>query len=403
MITDDFQFSDQSDCRTNHEALQLSDQVQEESESTQSSDEANLGTQMVPSKLREIARQVHENKAEIQETVRTLLTWFGAKRRGFYVVNSIQKALAEVELTTDPDFANVYIDAKVRIIPLQQSNIDTSQHLSVEDKATSEIEVPDATAEVVVDEYISGAIEDPTFRIGKLESANNAPITVAPDSTLLEATTLMMFHDFSQLPVMQGGREIKGVVSWESIGKRKALNLPCERVRDCMETVVPEVPSESSLFSAIDLIVKHGYVLVRQRDRRISGIVTTTDLSLQFRQLAEPFLLVGEIENYIRRLIDGKFTIDQLSSVRNPNDDDRTINTVADLTFGEYLRLLENPEYWEILQIPVDRTIFIKKLDRVRELRNDVMHFDPDPFIEEDLQMLRLFANFMRNLDAKRD
>lgn len=402
MITDGFQGSDQADCRVNFETLQLSDQVQEESESTQSSDEANLETQIVPNKLREIARQVHENGAEVQETVRTLLTWFGAKRRGLYVVNSIQKALAEVGLTTNPDFTNVYIDAEVRIIPAQQPNDDISQHLPVEDEATSEIEVPDATAEVVVDEYVSGAIEDPTFRIGKLESANNAPITVAPDSTLLEATTLMMFHDFSQLPVTQGEREIKGAVSWESIGKRKALNLPCERVRDCMETVVPEVTSESSLFSAIDLIVKHGYVLVRQRDRRISGIVTTTDLSLQFRQLAEPFLLVGEIENYIRRLIDGKFTIEQLSSVQGPNDD-RTINTVADLTFGEYLRLLEHPEYWKSLQIPVDRTIFIKKLDRVRELRNDVMHFDPDPFIEEDLQMLRLFANFMRILDVRRD
>jgi len=213
----------------------------------------------------------------------------------------------------------------------------------------------------------------------------------------------MMFHDFSQLPVMQGEREVKGVISWESIGRRKALNLSCNKVRDCMDTMVPEVPSEYSLFSAIDLIIKHGYVLVRQRDRKISGIVTTTDLSLQFRQLAEPFLLVGEIENYIRRLIDGKFTIEQLSAVRNPTDDARIITNVADLTFGEYLRLLENPEYWEILQIPVDRTIFVKKLDRVRELRNDVMHFDPDPFVEEDIQTLRLFSDFMRSLDVKRD
>jgi len=264
--------------------------------------------------------------------------------------------------------------------------------------------LPDAIAEVATDEFVSGAVEDPTFRIGKLESANNIPITVTPDSTLLQAITLMMFHDFSQLPVMQGEREVKGVISWESIGKRKALNLPCEKVRDCIETVVPEVSSESSLFSAIDLIVKHGYVLVRQPpERKISGIVTTTDLSLQFRQLAEPFLLVGEIENYVRRLIGGRFTIEQLSSVRSPNDSSLIISTVADLNFGEYVRLLEKPEYWESLQMPVDRTIFIRKLDRVRELRNDVMHFDPDPFAEEDLQMLRLFANLMRVLDVKKD
>ena len=402
MTTDDFQVDDQADCGVSSEPLQVFEQRQRV-ESTQSSSEANLETQTVPNKLRDIARQIHENGAEVQESVRTLLSWFGAKRRGLYVVDSIQKALTEVGLTTEPDFTNVYIDSEVYIIPFQQSHADKPQHQSVEDKVTSAIGVPDATAEVVADEYVSGAIEDPTFRIGKLEAANNAPVTVAPDSKLLEATTLMMFHDFSQLPVMQGEREIKGVVSWESIGKRKALNLSCERVRDCMEIVVPEVPSEFSLFSAIDLIVKHGYVLVRQRDRVISGIVTTTDLSLQFRQLAEPFLLVGEIENYIRRLIDGKFTSDQLSSVRSPNDNGRTINNVADLTFGEYLRLLENPEYWGSLLIPVDRAIFIKKLDRIREIRNDVMHFDPDPFVEEDLRLLRLSANFVRNLDVKRD
>jgi len=402
MITDDFQHSYQDNCQADSESLQFSDQVH--SEQDQLLDEASASPQMVPIKLREIARQVHENKAEAHETVRNILAWFGAKRRGLYVVNSIQKALADLELTTEPDFTNVYIDSEVQIIPIPDyySSIEMSRSPSLKDGGVV-MEMPDEILDSDADEYVFGAIEDPTFRIGKLESANNSPVTVVPDATLLEATTLMMFHDFSQLPVMQGEREVKGVISWESIGRRKALNLSCNKVRDCMDTMVPEVPSEYSLFSAIDLIIKHGYVLVRQRDRKISGIVTTTDLSLQFRQLAEPFLLVGEIENYIRRLIDGKFTIEQLSAVRNPTDDARIITNVADLTFGEYLRLLENPEYWEILQIPVDRTIFVKKLDRVRELRNDVMHFDPDPFVEEDIQTLRLFSDFMRSLDVKRD
>ncbi|MEM8503731.1 MAG: CBS domain-containing protein [Cyanobacteria bacterium P01_D01_bin.1] len=396
------QVSNQLGSEVNLEVLYDSERV-EGFNLRQLPNEISAESEAVPTKLQEIALQVQSNNAGVQATVRTLLSWFGAKRRGLYVVDTIQNALSKLGLTTDPDFTNVYIDSEVHIIPAWLSSTDRLRHSPVEENAGLEREVPDATAEVIVGEYVSGAIEDPTFRIGNLEAANKVPIAVSPDSDLLEATTLMMFHDFSQLPAMQGEREVKGVVSWESIGKRKALCLPCEKVRDCMEIIVPEVPSEFSLFSAIDLIIKHGYVLVRQRDRRISGIVTTTDLSLQFRQLAEPFLLVGEIENYIRRLIDGKFTSEQLSSVQNPNDRDRTICTVSDLTFGEYLRLLEKPEYWEILQIPVSRTIFIKKLHRIREIRNDVMHFDPDPFAEEDLQVLRWSVNFMRNLDLKRD
>ncbi|WP_414516132.1 CBS domain-containing protein [Nostoc sp. PCC 9305] len=353
---------------------------------------------MVPEKLQEIARQVYEDNSQAQETVRTLLTWFGAKRRRF-VVDTIRKALTEVNLATEPDFTNVYIDAEVRFVPAQKPN--EAEAKAITEDAISATYLPDATAEVTTAEFVYGAIEDPTFRIGQLASANSTPIVVNPNLPLLEATTLMMMRDFSQLPVMQSEREVKGVISWESIGRRISLKRPCERVRDCMETTVPEVTAESSLFSAIDLIVKHGYVLVRQQDQKISGIVTTSDLSLQFRQLTEPFLLVGEIENYVRRLIDGKFTTEQLASVRDPKDE-RVINSVVDLTFGEYLRLLEKPEHWNNLNISIDRATFIKHLDIIRELRNDVMHFDPDPFAEEDIQMLRLFINFMRILDPKK-
>jgi len=66
---------------------------------------------------------VHEGKTEV-ETVRTILSWFGAKRRGISVVNLIQKALAEVHLTTEPDFTSQYIDAQVRFIPNRQLNTE---------------------------------------------------------------------------------------------------------------------------------------------------------------------------------------------------------------------------------------------------------------------------------------
>ena len=99
---------------------------------------------MVPIKLREIARQVHENKAEAHETVRNILAWFGAKRRGLYVVNSIQKALADLELTTEPDFTNVYIDSEVQIIPIPDyySSIEMSRSPSLKDGGVV-MEMPD--------------------------------------------------------------------------------------------------------------------------------------------------------------------------------------------------------------------------------------------------------------------
>ena len=153
---------------------------------------------------------------------------------------------------------------------------------------------------------ISGDANDPTYRIGKLESATCELLSVIPDFPISKAITLMLMHDYSQLPVMTNDRDVKGMISWKTIGSRLALGKSATLVGECME--VPQIVSASnSLFSVIAQIVKFDSVLVRGQDKTITGIVTTSDLSVQFRQLSEPFLLLEEIENHIRNVIDGHF------------------------------------------------------------------------------------------------
>jgi hypothetical protein len=71
---------------------------------------------------------------------------------------------------------------------------------------------------------------------------------------------------------------------------------------------------------------------------------------------------------------------------------------MTDLTFGEYIRLIESEENWKKLKIEIDRVTFIAQLNRVREVRNDVMHFDPDGLDDDDLTFLREFAQFLKRL-----
>ncbi len=47
------------------------------------------------------------------------------------------------------------------------------------------------------------------------------------------------------------------------------------------------------------------------------------------------------------------------------------------------------------LGVELARSPFLEHLRRVRELRNDVMHFEPEPLEDADLAMLRLFATFL--------
>lgn len=243
------------------------------------------------------------------------------------------------------------------------------------------------------------AYADPIYRISKLASSARKPLSVSPDTKLEEAVTHMLTNDFSQLPVMTSGRDVKGIITWASIGSRLAMGKKCFVARELMEQH-QEIRSDASLFSAIGIIAEHQYVLVRGHDQKITGIVTASDLSLQFQQMAEPFLLLGEIENHVRRVISQRFAPTELESAKDPTDTKRVVTSVADLTYGEYIRLLENPERWDKLNITVDRKTCIEKFESVRRIRNDVMHFDPDGIPEKDLMTLREFARFLQRLQV---
>jgi len=241
------------------------------------------------------------------------------------------------------------------------------------------------------------AYADPIYRISKLVSSMHKPLSVSFDTKLEEVVTHMLTNDFSQLPVMTGERDVKGIITWTSIGSRLAVGKNCSVAHELMEQH-QEIRADASLISAIGIIAEHQYVLVRGRDQKISGIVTATDLSLQFQQLAEPFLLLGEIENHVRRVISQRFTPTELESAKDPMDTKRIVTSVADLTYGEYIRLVENPKRWEKLNITVDRKTILEKFESVRRIRNDVMHFDPDGIPGKDLQTLREFARFLQKL-----
>lgn len=360
-------------------------------------------------RLETISQDLAAGKDVESLTVREFIGWFNAERRGYKVTYRIRRTLKEFHLVTMPDFEGVHIDSRIRFLVAVQDGVTPPIVKSVDEFAGDGQAVAaagrddDVMAEqpeplVDITALVAGAAAEPAFRVSRLLAASTKPTSVPPDCTLREAVTLMLRHDFSQLPVMTTDRDVKGVVSWESIAPKLALSdSKCEFVRDCM-VGHQEVQESDSLFRVIAAIVEHSYVLVRASDRTISGIVTTTDLSLQFQQLSEPFLLLGEIENHIRTLIDGKFTALELGTVKDPADPEREIESVADLTFGEYIKLLETPAHWEKTGLRVDRKVFVKELDKVRLIRNDVMHFDPDGISGDDHTSLLNFVQFLHDI-----
>src|SRR3954468_2677123 len=61
--------------------------------------------QQIPAEILAIAQQLHQNERPRRALVKTILKWFGAKRRGPNVVGNIEHAIHSAGLATDPDLS----------------------------------------------------------------------------------------------------------------------------------------------------------------------------------------------------------------------------------------------------------------------------------------------------------
>ena len=317
-------------------------------------------------KLRAISRQMRTDREQgfapnpPRLTPRELASWFGYERRSAWLVEQVQEELESCGLHTEPDFNDVGADDRISIL----------------------------------DSSVPVAPSDNTLRVNTLPAAANVPVSVKPDDELSKAKTLMAGYDYSQIPVMTSPREVKGIITWKSIGSSTASN--GDKVRHFMDDSPQTIDGRRPLFEAVDIIANHGYVLVRGHDNSITGIVTISDINSQLLQLTEAFLLVGEIESHVRSIIHCRFTREEVLSALHRSDSDPP-NGIGDLMFGEYCRLLEAPDLWGKLGLHDDRAIFVKQLHEVRKVRNDVMHFNISKLPARDIQKLRTLAPFFRS------
>ena len=184
----------------------------------------------------ELLERAKSSETPVSLSIRELLSYWGARRRGFWIVEMIERDLAKSGLTTDPPFTDGWIDQKVRLRR--------------------------AVVEVEQEESLAEPKDQPTprssLRVGNLESAGGGVVAVPSEDTLMKAQSIMMKFDFSQLAVMSGHRDLKGAVSWESIAQA-LLKGDAERVADA--TVRAQVvQSDDDLISQIPTIIESDFV-----------------------------------------------------------------------------------------------------------------------------------------------
>jgi len=318
-------------------------------------------------RLKELKKQIEKNKKPQSESIRTILSWFDTKRRGVTVISMIERVFTKYHLSTEPSLSEPWIDGVVEIRLSEEGKEPRTDYDSM------------------------------TVRLVHLDAANQKPIFVKPESPIKEATAKLLANDFSQLPVMKNDREVIGFISWQTIGEAQVLGGVCELVKDCLKKGVQVLDSSTPLTDAIDQIIKHDFIMVRERTQLIQGPVTTTDLSVQYHNTAKPFLLIGQIEAAIRKILDSLAPIELLREAKH-GDDTRDINKPEDLNFSEYKTVLSNDALWDRLNVKLCKSEVLKILEKVRVARNDVMHFHPDDESEESIVTLQNAATFFDKL-----
>ncbi len=336
--------------------------------------------------LDQVVAILKEEKAVPPVTIRTFLSWFDVQRRTRLNVEYIDGELDKANVKTVPNYRETWVDNSITFEFMKASEVESrnSAAKTSSDHGEERLE--------------HGAADDPSFKIGKILTEDNAPVSVKPNASLDEATTIMLTQNFSQVPVMTNERDVKGVVSWASIGTRTAAKITGADVQSFMDEA-HEIAASATFFEAIGVIRESGYVLVRGPDRRIIGIVTATDVAHQFEAISTPFLLLAEIENHLRSLIAKKLIRPDIMRACSPEHLPEKFSAISELTFGNLVKILEHTDNWEKLDLRLDRPVFCKELWAVNRIRNDVMHFDPDPLSDQDIAKLR---NVSRLFDSLR-
>ncbi|MEZ5940631.1 MAG: CBS domain-containing protein [Planctomycetaceae bacterium] len=256
----------------------------------------------------------------------------------------------------------------------------------------------------------------------------------------------MVEEGYSQLPVVNEDKEVIGIFSWQSFGKRMseihALNV------DLSKLAVKDTDLEKARFISPDTYIdtetdwsRIDHVLVGDK-HNLLGVLTITDVLGRLNDFAEAFVLLYEIEHEIRDLIIDVYPGGELSklfeglSERKDGPEDfarkglealvegdspkisdswqskqirsaikvlqkagqsRPVTELKDFTFAQYREVIFSKDNWPRFEAVFDspRDLLNMDFEKINDLRNTVFHFRRG-ITPRDTDRLRRFRDKLR-------
>jgi CBS domain-containing protein len=211
---------------------------------------------------------------------------------------------------------------------------------------------------------------------------------VSPSTTVREALSIMIEHHYSQLPVTVEGKVLGAFSLWSlaqhlaTLPKVSVCDLPVEEVMEKL----PSVTVDDALDVVLEQLQKHEAVLVAS-PHGLQAIATATDVLGYFFRIARPFVLLQEIERGIREVIQLSFqpgeivvAIEKCLKPKYDASKQRVPSDLFEMTFEDYRTIICSREHWPTFERVLGRNkdLVSSKLERVREIRNQIFHFRND-------------------------
>jgi CBS domain-containing protein len=237
----------------------------------------------------------------------------------------------------------------------------------------------------------------------------------APDDPVGRVLEEMALHGFSQVPIRaRAGAEVRGVFSHRSFAQRvtSSLKLRGEIVEWPVEALAedprPFVDPTEELVEIFDVLDAKEFALVGT-PRNLFGIVTATDVLRWLHDLAQPFVLFGEIEKSLRQLVAHRLDHDGIAAAARTalskdyiGREERLPLVLEDMSLGELYSLVIHGENWRQLDpvLGTSREWAISHLNGLSTLRNHVFHFRRDLDSDELDQVLAARRWLLTRVDA---
>lgn len=216
---------------------------------------------------------------------------------------------------------------------------------------------------------------------------------VGPETSLEKVETLMVLHDFSQMPILSGRREhLKGTVTWESIAAARRDG-KAKLAKDAKLDGYHVADSSADLLDLLPRVIEDEFIFYRDPEGVIVGILTASDLAAAFQDTAGPYIRIGEIEARIRQILDRLPLPSLRKHLKNPKVEE--FGGAADMTFGEYINVLGDAKLWAELDLNFDQDACVSTLEKVRVVRNSIMHFG-EPVEDEAHRAIDQSLNWLR-------